>query len=67
MMWRKRKPDGLGAPSRPKDKGVTLTVLVLLLICGAVMPLVGASIIVVLVLDLLIIRRIKPLRHWFSA
>jgi uncharacterized iron-regulated membrane protein len=67
FMWRKRKPDGLGAPSRPKDKKVTLAVLVLLLICGAIMPLVGTSILVVLVLDLLIIRRIKPLRHWFST
>lgn len=67
FMWRKRKPEGLGAPSRPKDKKVTISVLILLLICGAIMPLVGLSILVVIMLDLLIIRRIKPLWHWFSA
>jgi uncharacterized iron-regulated membrane protein len=68
VMWRKRKPDGkLGAPSRAKDKRITIGVLVIMLVFGALMPLVGASILVILVLDLLIIRRIKPLRAWFSA
>ncbi|MHA6480399.1 PepSY-associated TM helix domain-containing protein [Paenibacillus sp. strain BS8-2] len=68
VMWRKRKPGGkLGAPSRAKDKRVTIGVLVIMLVFGALMPLVGASILVILVLDLLIIRQIKPLRAWFSA
>lgn len=68
IIWRKRKPNGkLGAPSQPNNKKVTLGVLIIMLICGAIMPLVGLSILVVLVLDLFIIRRIKPLRHWFAS
>ncbi|MFF2890086.1 PepSY-associated TM helix domain-containing protein [Paenibacillus sp. NPDC057967] len=68
FMWRKRKPSGkLGAPPRAKDKRITIGVLVIMLIFGALMPLVGLSIIVVILLDWLIIRHIKSLRAWFSA
>jgi uncharacterized iron-regulated membrane protein len=68
VMWKKRKPEGkLGAPAKPKSRKATIGVLVIMLGCGAVMPLVGLSIIVVLVLDLFIIRRIKPLKAWFSV
>jgi len=68
VMWRKRKPNGkLGAPSQPNNKKVTYGLLIIMLICGAIMPLVGLSILFVLLLDLLIIRRIKALRHWFSS
>ncbi|MDF2716626.1 MAG: hypothetical protein K0R28_3551 [Paenibacillus sp.] len=68
FMWRKRKPQGkLGAPGRPGEKRVTIGVLLIMLVLGALMPLVGLSLIVVLMLDLLIIRRIRPLKHWFSA
>ncbi|MCR8659580.1 PepSY-associated TM helix domain-containing protein [Paenibacillus endoradicis] len=68
IMWKKRKPKGkLGAPSQPRNKKVTVGLIIIMLICGALMPLVGLSIIIVLLLDLLIIRRIKPLRHWFSS
>ncbi|HIW32833.1 MAG TPA: PepSY domain-containing protein [Candidatus Paenibacillus intestinavium] len=68
IMWKKRKPEGkLGAPSQPKNKKVTVGLLIIMLICGALMPLVGLSILIVLLLDSLIISRIKPLRHWFSS
>jgi len=67
IMWRKRKPEGkLGAPAKPKNTKVTIGVLIMMLVCGAVMPLVGLSILVVLVLEIFILRRIKSLRHWFS-
>lgn len=67
VMWRKRKPTGkLGAPSKPKSPKVTIGVLMIMLVCGVVMPLVGLSLLIVLVLDLFILRRIKSLRHWFS-
>ncbi|MBD2870215.1 PepSY domain-containing protein [Paenibacillus sp. IB182493] len=67
VMWRKRKPSGkLGAPAKPKSNKTTLGVLLIMLACGAAMPLVGASLLFVLLLDLFILRRIKSLRHWFS-
>ncbi|WP_231594217.1 hypothetical protein [Paenibacillus algorifonticola] len=68
VMWRKRKPAGkLGAPAKPKSTKITIAVLVIMLACGAVMPLVGLSILIVIALDLFILRRIKSLRHWFSV
>lgn len=68
VMWRKRKPEGkLGAPAKPKSNKITIGVLLIMLVCGAVMPLVGLSILAVLLLDLFILRRIKPLRHMFSV
>jgi uncharacterized iron-regulated membrane protein len=67
VMWRKRKPEGrLGAPSKPDNSKVNVGIIVIMLVCGAIMPLVGLSIIVILLLELLIIRRIEPLRRWFS-
>lgn len=68
FMWRKRKPQGkLGAPARSKDKRMTIGVLLIMLVLGALMPLVGLSLIFVLLLDLLVIRRIRLLKQWFSA
>ncbi|WP_083681471.1 PepSY domain-containing protein [Paenibacillus sp. FSL A5-0031] len=68
VMWRKRKPEGkLGAPAKPKSRKITIGVLIIMLACGALMLLVGLSILVVLILDLFILRRIKSLRHWFSV
>ncbi|ANE48686.1 iron-regulated membrane protein [Paenibacillus swuensis] len=67
FMWRKRKPDGkLGAPKKPDHAKVTMGVLLIMGLCGVIMPLVGISILVVLLLDVVVIRRVKPLRRWFS-
>ncbi|MCR2802753.1 PepSY domain-containing protein [Paenibacillus sp. SCIV0701] len=68
VMWKKRKPEGkLGAPAKAKNRKATIGVLLIMMLCGAIMPLVGISILVVLVLDLFILRRIKPLQAWFSV
>jgi uncharacterized iron-regulated membrane protein len=67
VMWRKRKPEGrLGAPSTTDNTKVTVGVILIMLVCGVIMPLVGLSIIIILLLELLVIRRVQPLRHWFS-
>ncbi|MNO81594.1 hypothetical protein D3C76_728410 [compost metagenome] len=68
FMWRKRKPDGkLGAPNKPRDQRTSVGVLIILFIFGILMPLVGLSLIAVLILDWLVIRNVRPLKHWFSA
>lgn len=68
FMWRKRKPDGkLGAPAKAKTKGTAIGVLLIMLVFGALMPLVGLSIISIVLLDWLVIRRIKPLKAWFAV
>jgi uncharacterized iron-regulated membrane protein len=67
IMWWKRKPSGkLGAPSLPENfrllKGVGIIVIAL----GIFFPLVGISLLVVLVLDKLIIKRIPALQNWIT-
>ncbi|MBD2847691.1 PepSY domain-containing protein [Paenibacillus sp. IB182496] len=67
FMWRKRKPQGKsGAPAAAKLKTARFGVLAILLVCGAVMPLVGLSILAVLLAELLVLRRIKPIKRWLS-
>lgn len=57
VMWWKRRPAGaLGVPPMPADRRVMRTVLGLLVVGGIAFPLVGASLLVILVLDLLLVR-----------
>ncbi len=68
FMWRKRKPQGkLGVPGKSIPRKIQVGVLLIMLLFGALMPLVGLSIVVILILDLLVIRRIRRLQSWFSA
>ncbi len=65
LMWWKRKPSGtLGAPSLPKNLRLLKGVTVLIIILGIIFPLVGASLLFVLVLDWLVIKRIPVVKQW---
>jgi len=60
VMWWKRRPKGsLGVPPLPQEKGVLRGLLVMLAIGGVIFPLVGASLLVMLMLDLIIQSRQK--------
>jgi uncharacterized iron-regulated membrane protein len=60
IMWWKRRPRGsLGVPPLPQDKRVLRGLLALLPIGGILFPLVGASLLVMLVLDLIVQSREK--------
>lgn len=67
ILWLKRKPEnGLGAPGRNVDIKIKRAVTIIMLLLGLVMPLVGISIIVVLLLDKLVFARIKRLKAWLG-
>lgn len=67
VMWRKRKPEnGLGAPGRNVDIKTKRAVTIIMLLLGLIMPLVGISIIVILLLDKLVFVRIKRLKAWLG-
>ncbi len=60
IMWWKRRPRGsLGVPPLPQDKRVLRGLLALLANGGILFPLVGASLLVMLVLDLIVQSREK--------
>ncbi len=67
VMWRKRKPKGIGAPRRAPDRRLGAGVVASTLVLGAVFPVLGASILVLLLLDLVIVRRIPPLARALGA
>ncbi|MFS8122237.1 PepSY domain-containing protein [Rhizobium sp. BR 250] len=60
IMWWKRRPKGsLGVPPLPQEKRVLRSLLAMLAIGGIIFPLVGASLLAMLVLDLVIQSRQK--------
>ncbi|WP_143179745.1 PepSY-associated TM helix domain-containing protein [Streptomyces yunnanensis] len=68
VMWWRRRPTGkgLGAPRRAQDARVTRGVALIMLVLGVAMPLAGISMLAVLTLDWLVIRRTAPLRRFFG-
>lgn len=60
IMWWKRRPKGsLGVPPLPQEKRVLHGLLAILAIGGIIFPLVGASLLAMLVLDLIVQSRQK--------
>ncbi|WP_051798085.1 PepSY-associated TM helix domain-containing protein [Streptomyces sp. NRRL S-337] len=68
VMWWRRRPTGKGlcAPRRAQDARVTRGVALIMLILGVAMPLAGISMLLILMLDWLVIRRVAPLRRFFG-
>ena len=67
LMWWRRRPSGLlGAPlpkARPRF-GAGLVALIVAL--GVYMPLFGTTLVLVLVVEFLVLRRIPKIRHWLG-
>ena len=57
MWWKRRPAGGLGVPPLPEDRRTLRVVVALLALGGIVFPLVGASLIVMLTLDSLLMAR----------
>ena len=67
VMWWKRRPQGkAGLPRRPPDARLQKGLIVIAVVLGVVFPLVGVSMIVVILLDNLVIRRVPRLRSAFG-
>ncbi|SDD04745.1 Uncharacterized iron-regulated membrane protein [Variovorax sp. CF079] len=57
LMWWKRRPaGGLGVPPMPADRRALRAVVALLAVGGVVFPLVGASLLLMLLLDALLVQ-----------
>jgi uncharacterized iron-regulated membrane protein len=62
VMWWKRRPQGsLGVPPLPAEKATLRVVVALLAVGGLVFPLVGASLIAMLIIDGLLITKLQPM------
>lgn len=67
VMWRKRRPKGIGAPRRAPGRRLGAGVVAITFGLGLLFPLLGISIVVLLVLDFVVVRRIPPLRRALGA
>ncbi|GGA14454.1 membrane protein [Paenibacillus marchantiophytorum] len=64
IMWWLRKPEKrVGAPALPKDFKMVKWVAVVTIGLGIIFPLVGISLLIVLTLDALVIRRVPALKQ----
>ena len=63
VMWWKRRPAGsLGVPPAPTSAGVMWGLIAIMGVVGVIFPLVGASLVVMVALDLVFARRRPKLR-----
>jgi uncharacterized iron-regulated membrane protein len=67
VMWRKRRPQGIGAPRRAPNRRLGAGVVAITLALGAFMPLVGISMLALLVFDAVVVRHVPPLRRALGA
>lgn len=67
VMWRKRRPVGLGAPRGVANRRINLALLATALVLSIAYPLLGASLVVVLVFESFIVHRIPRLAKALGA
>ena len=70
VMWWRRRPKGagrLGAPRGRLPLATTPGLVVGLVVLGVLLPLFGASLVLVLLLDQLVLRRVSVLARWLDV
>lgn len=67
MTWWRRRPEGvLGAPERLGDGRVSRGWIVLVVALGLVLPVLGASLVAIGLVETLILRRVPGVRTWLG-
>jgi uncharacterized iron-regulated membrane protein len=67
VLWRRRKPENLlGAPPPPAVPARIGGVVVIVVALAIVLPMLALSLVAILVIELLVLRRIAFVRHWLG-
>jgi uncharacterized iron-regulated membrane protein len=67
VMWWKRRPQGkAGLPRRPPDAHLERGLIAVAVVTGVLFPLVGVSMVAIVLLDRFVIRRVPRLRQTFG-
>ena len=67
IMWWKRKLTGkFGTPSLPKDFKIQKGAAFIIIVFGVIFPLVEISLLIVLALDWLVIKRMPAIKQWIG-
>jgi uncharacterized iron-regulated membrane protein len=67
VMWRKRRPKGIGAPRRAPNRRLGTGVVAITLGLGVFFPLLGISILALLIFDFVLVKHVPPLRRALGA
>ena len=66
MWWRRREPGVLGAPGPAPRPQFSAGLFILIVLFGIYLPLFGASLLAVLLLETTVLRRIPRIRDWLG-
>ncbi len=67
VLWWRRRPNGvLGAPARTQPPRFSTGLLAIVLILALLLPLLGASLLAVFLLERLVLRRLPGIRNWLG-
>jgi uncharacterized iron-regulated membrane protein len=66
LWWRRREPGALGAPRALAPPRISVGLLTLVVLFGIYLPLFGASLVLVLLLEAIVLRRIPRIRDWLG-
>ena len=67
VMWWRRRPQGqLGAPQALTERKVGAGLLAVTVLLSIYLPMLGASLLAVLLIEQLVLRRIPPLARWLG-
>ena len=68
VMWWRRRPSGaLGAPAPPGNARLGRGFVVLTVICGVLLPVLGASLVLLASLEWLLLRRVPRVGEWLGV
>jgi uncharacterized iron-regulated membrane protein len=67
VMWRKRRPSGLGAPPPVRNRRVNVALFAIALVLSVVFPLLGITLLAVVVFESVIVHRIPRLARALGA
>lgn len=66
VMWRKRRPKGIGAPRREPDRRIGVGIFAVMAGLGLFFPLLGLSMVAIILLEFLVLRRIPATARAFG-
>jgi uncharacterized iron-regulated membrane protein len=66
MWWRRRPDDVLGAPPALAPRAVSIGFVAVLIGLGLFLPLLGVTLVAVLLIERLVLRRLPGARHWLG-
>jgi uncharacterized iron-regulated membrane protein len=66
MWWKRREPGELGAPSPAAKARFSFGLLLIVLFLGIYLPLFGISLVAMLILEKLLLKRIPPVQRWLG-